>query len=390
MLLRACGCCWRSGAAPRPCRGCAEDRRRWAVTWLRQWAGVQRFSSRGVRTMVAPCVLLLAILMLRRRRRQRRQAPVAVPPAAGPLESRRALHHRRPGRARLSLLVSRRAVARGAGQGVQRLSRHLSGRRHRADLAAVPDRDVVEGLRRPAVRNPADQRMAAHRPDAALHPRLRDSGGRPGRSRCRAIATRRSTSAPAARRKARTSIIRRSTWCRCGRSTRERLMRTLCARPFASTAPRYNAGLGFYAFLRFHVDSTKFRRWNMDPAVAAECPPMIHPEDIATVGQPLPAQRHRRRLRRRRCRDNPPSRPPQTPTHRKPSSTDNALCCLRATPYPRDRRGVMTMDFEKLTDRARGFLQAAQTIAVREHHQRIARRICSRRCSTMSRAWRPG
>src|SRR6476659_5573262 len=30
------------------------------------------------------------------------------------------------------------------------------------------------------------------------------------------------------------------------------------------------------------------------------------------------------------------------------------------------------MDFEKLTDRARGFIQAAQTIAVREHHQRIA------------------
>src|SRR3954464_14690004 len=29
------------------------------------------------------------------------------------------------------------------------------------------------------------------------------------------------------------------------------------------------------------------------------------------------------------------------------------------------------MDFEKLTDRARGFLQAAQTIAVREHQQRI-------------------
>ena len=30
------------------------------------------------------------------------------------------------------------------------------------------------------------------------------------------------------------------------------------------------------------------------------------------------------------------------------------------------------MDLEKLTDRARGFLQAAQTIAAREHHQRIA------------------
>ena len=30
------------------------------------------------------------------------------------------------------------------------------------------------------------------------------------------------------------------------------------------------------------------------------------------------------------------------------------------------------MDLEKLTERARGFLQAAQTISVREHHQRIA------------------
>ncbi|MEO6247678.1 MAG: ATP-dependent chaperone ClpB [Sphingomicrobium sp.] len=30
------------------------------------------------------------------------------------------------------------------------------------------------------------------------------------------------------------------------------------------------------------------------------------------------------------------------------------------------------MDFEKLTERARGFVQAAQTIAVREHHQQIA------------------
>ena len=29
------------------------------------------------------------------------------------------------------------------------------------------------------------------------------------------------------------------------------------------------------------------------------------------------------------------------------------------------------MDLEKFTDRARGFLQAAQTIAVREHNQRI-------------------
>jgi hypothetical protein len=69
--------------------------------------------------------------------------------------------------------------------------------------------------------------------------------------------------------------------------TREAMMRTLCVGHTEHGAP-YNAGLGFYAYLRFHVDSTKFRRWNMDPAVAAECPPIVHPEDIATVGQPLP------------------------------------------------------------------------------------------------------
>src|SRR5205814_3172207 len=68
--------------------------------------------------------------------------------------------------------------------------------------------------------------------------------------------------------------------------TREALMKTLCT-SHSEHGAAYNAGLGFYAYLRFHVDSTKFRRWNMDPAVAAECPPIVHPEDIATVGQPL-------------------------------------------------------------------------------------------------------
>jgi len=71
--------------------------------------------------------------------------------------------------------------------------------------------------------------------------------------------------------------------------TREELMKALCVSHSEHGAP-YNAGLGFYAFLRFHIDSTKFRRWNMDPAVAALCPPIVHPEDIANVGQPLPAQ----------------------------------------------------------------------------------------------------
>ena len=67
------------------------------------------------------------------------------------------------------------------------------------------------------------------------------------------------------------------------------LMRTLCGGHNQHGA-QYNTGLGFYAYLRFHVDSTKYRRWNMDPAVAAECPPIVHPEDIASVGQPAQTQ----------------------------------------------------------------------------------------------------
>ena len=70
--------------------------------------------------------------------------------------------------------------------------------------------------------------------------------------------------------------------------SREELMKTLCA-THSRHGEAYGAGLGFYAFLRFHVDSSKFRRWNMDPAVAALCPPIIHPSDVASVGQPLPA-----------------------------------------------------------------------------------------------------
>ena len=65
------------------------------------------------------------------------------------------------------------------------------------------------------------------------------------------------------------------------------LMRSLCG-VHTEHGAAYNAGLGFYAYLRFHVDSTKFRRWNMDHAVAAECPPLLRPEDAASSGQPLP------------------------------------------------------------------------------------------------------
>jgi hypothetical protein len=69
--------------------------------------------------------------------------------------------------------------------------------------------------------------------------------------------------------------------------TREVLIKTLCD-DHTKHGASYAAGLGFYAFLRFHVDSVKFRRWNMDPAVLALCPPIVHPADVASVGQPVP------------------------------------------------------------------------------------------------------
>jgi hypothetical protein len=69
-------------------------------------------------------------------------------------------------------------------------------------------------------------------------------------------------------------------------TTREVLMHTLCA-VHARRGPDYGVGLGFYAFLRFHVDTTKFRRWGADPA-SVTCPPIIRPEDVGTVALPPP------------------------------------------------------------------------------------------------------
>jgi len=73
-------------------------------------------------------------------------------------------------------------------------------------------------------------------------------------------------------------------------TTREQMMRTLCAVQ-ARRGPDYQVGLGFYAFMRFHVDTTKYRRWNMDPSVASLCPPILRSTDVATVGQPAPSER---------------------------------------------------------------------------------------------------
>lgn len=66
--------------------------------------------------------------------------------------------------------------------------------------------------------------------------------------------------------------------------TREALMATLCT-AHARRGPSYGVGLGFYAFMRFHVDTTKFRRWGAD-SDSTTCPPIIHAEDIASVYQP--------------------------------------------------------------------------------------------------------
>lgn len=68
-------------------------------------------------------------------------------------------------------------------------------------------------------------------------------------------------------------------------TTREELMRKLCA-VHARRGTDYSVGLGFYAFLRFHVDTTKYRRWGADPNVAS-CPPIVRPVDVATVAQPI-------------------------------------------------------------------------------------------------------
>lgn len=70
-------------------------------------------------------------------------------------------------------------------------------------------------------------------------------------------------------------------------TTREELMRTLCA-VHSRRGGDYGVGLGFYAFLRFHVDTTKYRRWGVDGR-SPDCPPIIRTEDVASVAQPVQA-----------------------------------------------------------------------------------------------------
>jgi hypothetical protein len=67
-------------------------------------------------------------------------------------------------------------------------------------------------------------------------------------------------------------------------TTRQGLMHSLCS-AHARRGVDYGVGLGFYAFLRFHVDTTKFRRWGADGG-STTCPPIIRAEDVASVYQP--------------------------------------------------------------------------------------------------------
>jgi len=58
---------------------------------------------------------------------------------------------------------------------------------------------------------------------------------------------------------------------------------------FAVQATRRWAGDGIYANAVHPgaIAGTNLSRY-MDPAVLADCPPLVHPEDIASVGQPIP------------------------------------------------------------------------------------------------------
>ena len=62
--------------------------------------------------------------------------------------------------------------------------------------------------------------------------------------------------------------------------TREELMARLCAIHRQRGEP-YAAGLGFYVGLRFHIDSRRFRRWGVEPAIEAACPPIPPPPPAA-------------------------------------------------------------------------------------------------------------
>jgi hypothetical protein len=69
---------------------------------------------------------------------------------------------------------------------------------------------------------------------------------------------------------------------------RERLIQRLCAQHQAQ-GPRFNAGLGFYNRLRFHVDSWRYRTWGRHDNGEAACPRVSPPEPTQPVLASVPA-----------------------------------------------------------------------------------------------------
>jgi hypothetical protein len=70
-------------------------------------------------------------------------------------------------------------------------------------------------------------------------------------------------------------------------TTREQLMETLCAAHLRRGSP-YQVGLGFYSFLRFHVDSMRFRKWGMGEAPeASRCRATIVSPPAKAIDMPV-------------------------------------------------------------------------------------------------------
>ena len=104
-----------------------------------------------VQRMRTFALALLPCCRASRSRSRAAQPPAPSPIAPAAVRSGGRLHHRRAGRAGLSHLVSRRAVARGAGQGVQRLSDRRAGRRRssRPGSCSAPRRRGSIAARQP-------------------------------------------------------------------------------------------------------------------------------------------------------------------------------------------------------------------------------------------------
>ncbi len=283
------GCCWRSGAGPRPCRACAAGRLRWAVTCNRdvgrpfsafQAAPARQPMQVGRCHYARPCCCLAAHGRAAAARLRCPDAAAAWNPAADYITA----GQDEPGYRSWYLAL---AGAHEPGQGVQRLSGHLSGRRHRADLAAAAHRDGVAEMRRQPFEVPPtaewphivqtlryvhDYVVPAVGPVEAgvglSQPGPERVRGRSARKRAQALFGDRPGAAAADHaRGADADLVRDA------RAARRPITRSGSASTpsCASTSTR-----------------PSIRRWNMDPAVAAHCPPIVHPEDIATVGQPLP------------------------------------------------------------------------------------------------------